>query len=315
MFYKNTLERTKFKNKQTFRQQSPQFELNRKRRGITAILLSVFVIVNYIFVLSQFSMINYFSINNLNINIAQSDLIPSLQSAVNQALEGKYLGLFDKKNIYIYPSEDIKEKIISASQRVESVEIQRKENTLNISIKEKRAAALFCTNLPDFNDLPDENSDSKEDCYFADEQARIYMYAPVFSTEIYNRYYYPALIEHASTSAIVGSEALPRDKFENLQKLYENLRNNNVVPKGILIVDDGEYELYISNPNLLSQEEQQLDNIVIYLDDRNDLNKEISNLLSFWEYMLGKARVHKEDLRFDSIDLRYGSNVYYRLQQ
>ena len=37
------------------------------------------------------------------------------------------------------------------------------------------------------------------------------------------------------------------------------------------------------------------------------------NLISFWNYMITNTRATKKTISFDYIDVRYGTNVFYRV--
>ena len=52
---------------------------------------------------------------------------------------------------------------------------------------------------------------------------------------------------------------------------------------------------------------------IVYLNDSRSLSDELSNLLSFWTYMVVNPRVTKTPPSFDYIDVRYGTNVFYRV--
>ncbi len=239
---------------------------------------------------------------------ADADIIPSLEASALQALEGNYLGIFSRGSSFTYPVRDIVRRIKSASERIATVEVKRNNlHELAVSVTEKAPAALVCANLPDFSGNTISFSDL-DTCYFADASGYIFMPAPSFSGQVYNRYYIPEISDMASsTRPVLGMRATSTAEFNALQSVYEQTSAAGINVAAILMKAGGEYELYAHNPT-----RQTSELAVIYFNNARPFSEELANLISFWDKVSVAARAGKEKPVFEYIDVRYGSNVFYR---
>lgn len=283
--------------------QSRRFTEKRHLRRWVGSVSAVLAIASWLFVLSRLSSLSTFTIQAVNVSGADSDIAPSLQAVALQAIQGDYAGLFSKSNSFIYPRKKIRLAVESASPRIESVSVRRDGlSALVISVVEKAPAATVCASLPDFDDAGQPSSDPA-DCYFADATGRIFATASSSPGVALHRYYVPALSDSSSaTTSLVGQYATSTGEFQALQSFYDGARQAGLDPRAILIKDSGEYELYALASDM-----------VVYFNDSRPLPEELSNLTAFWITMTDAARAKKEKLDLDSIDVRYGSNVFYRV--
>jgi hypothetical protein len=294
--------------------QSRKFIKRKKARGLVVGILIVVSIVSGLFALSRLSSLYALSIQTVEVQGADNDIAGSIQKVALNALEGKYLHLFSKSNTFIYPRDLVSSAVGSVSPRISSVKVKKSDmHTLEISVEEKAPKALVCANLPEFNgdSLSLENLDS---CYFADTAGYIFASAPLFSGNIYNRYYAPDLSNTTSTeNFVIGSYATSSAEFTKLQEFYEGARLFGVDVLAILIKEAGEYELYARNSiqdQIVST--SSINAMVVYFNNSRSFRDQLVNLLSFWTKMKDQARSKGEVVNFDYIDVRYGSNVFYR---
>ncbi len=295
--------------------QSKRFVERKNTRLILIASLMVICLVTFGFSLIRIVNLNLFEIQYVTVSGADGDISPSLQAAALDAVSGDYWGIFSKASTFFYPAKAVKDSVTKASPRIASVSVKRQGlQALVISVEEKAPAALVCANLPDFtgNSLSFGDSDS---CYFADDTGYIYGAAPSFSGNVYNRYYVPDLTDGTS-SLIVGQMATSTTEFHALQTLFADLKNTSIAAEAVLIKAAGEYELYVRNPsqsNLASSSDSDM--AVIYFDDSRSFSEQLSNLVSFWKNMTETAAAKHLSLSFDYIDVRYGTNVFYRLNK
>lgn len=251
------------------------------------------------------------AITNVRVSgVETDDEAVALRASALESLQGDYLGVFARENTIIYPKRSIASRIVSEFPWVGSVSVSREgAHSIELSISEKEPAALVCATLPDFNgnDLSLEDPGS---CYFADGKGYIFRKAPSFSGNVYRRYYMPDLGSDASTTdAIVGTVASTSVGFENLEKFYVSVSGQGIISDAILTKPDGEYELYARNP---VSDSSTVSTVVIYFNSASPLDEQATNLVSFWKHMVEQARTKKQSMKFDSIDVRYGANVFYR---
>lgn len=311
--------RTRLSNRQ-----SKSFVRQQRDRTIWKIGLFIVVILAWLFVLSRISWLGAFAISNVEVYGADPDITPALRTAALSQLQGSYMSLFARSDSLIYPRGAIVQAIKAASDRVNSVDVRRAGfHGLAITVTEKAPAAIVCAGLPDFSSDPSGDAASSTattddtGCYYADNSGLIFEAAPSFSNQVYRRYYEPNQADTASSSGPIGAYATSTQEFAALQTFFVGAHDAGIHTLGILVKDGGEYELYAENPAALSSTgaDDHTDIVVIYFNDAGSLQTELSNLISFWSKQFSDARANGTAPHFDSIDVRYGSNVFYRLQK
>ena len=293
--------------------QSHSFVENKRKRTIWTIVLFCLIVVLFSFSAVRFFSLSVFEITSIQIFGADQDISASLHDIAEATLQGKYFGLFDRSNVFIYPTNALVATIKVHSPRVSDVAIHRDGwHTLIISITEKTPTALVCTNLPDWNG-PALSLDSSDTCYFADQTGYIFEQAPVFSGHIYNRYYVPDVLDTATnTDSAIGLYATSTAEFTALQSLYNGVRADAIDAEAVLIKPYGEYEMYASSRAPSENISTTTPLSIIYFNNTRSFDEQLQNLGLFWKNMMDQARAQKKLLNFDYIDVRYGSNVFYK---
>lgn len=267
----------------------------------------LFLAAAFLYALYALSHWKALSIQSVEIYGADDDTRSSLQATALLALRGNHLGILSKSNVFLYPKAGIEREVRSASLAIDAVEVERKGRSLSVSIREKAPSALICASLPDF-------SADNDACHFADGSGKIFKEAPTFSNGVYNRYFIPGLLQDEPQGSPIGMYAASTTKFTELQTFYDMVKDAGMRAEAILVTDDGGYELYVTDPDSASSGgngDSRL--IVIYLSDKRPLKEQAINLISFWNDAMESARISDTKPAFESIDVRYGSNVFYRL--
>ena len=289
--------------------QSASFSQRRRNRLITYLVTSVVLIVCLCVGLSYFFSLSSFEITSVKIFGADEDITPVLQQTATELIQGSYLGIFKRSSALIYPKGKIISTLTARSPRISSVAITRDGwHTLIITIGQKTPRALVCASLPDWNEGT-LSADSLNQCYFADETGYIFEPAPSFSGHIYNRYFIPDASAGTSSDALVGTYATSSVEFTQLQSLYENIKSLKINPEGLLIKDNGEYELYADEVHRDSKGKVSSDIFVVYVNNARPFTTEFDNFASFWN---SKTATHNTP-HFEYIDVRYGSNVFFKI--
>lgn len=291
--------------------QSKSFTAKRRTCAIILASASILSLAAILHVTSAISSADFLAITTVNVKGVETDIeTDELRASALESLQGDYLGMFSRANTLIYPKKTIVANIPQKFPWVGSVDVSREgAHGIELVVTEKEPAALICTTLPDFNgnDLSLEDPGS---CYFADDKGFIFRKAPSFSGNVYHRYYAPELGADASTTdALVGKFATSSVGFNKLDMFYASVSEQGIVVDAILMKPDGEYELYARNP---TSDSSVASTVVIYFNDASPLDEQATNLISFWKHMAEDARTKKQKLQFDSIDVRYGANVFYR---
>ncbi len=295
--------------------QSKKFQARQKMRSISVLILILVSIISWTFTLSRLSMLSIFSIDFIKVNGIEIPIAQELQTASLNALTGNYLGLFSKSNIFLYPRKKIIALSRNVSPEVESVKVVRNGlNTLDITINEKIPTTIICADYPDFSsDITDEIDPL---CYSADNKGYIFKKFDEVSVKNYHRYYIPSLASSISstTEGIVGKYATSTELYLALENFYNKAVLADIPVLAILVNDNGEYELYAKNPVLKSEKNLNSENtiLVVYFDESRPLEDQLVNLITFWKKMNSDAKAKGENIGFEYINVKYGSNVFYR---
>lgn len=282
--------------------QSRNFLKKKKGRGISIAALAIVSAVSWVFALSRLTHLAWFTIDSVKVIGADPDIANSLRAAAEAALKGDYIKLFSKSNSFLYPSKRIIEAVEAASPRLRDVAIEKDGlNSLVVSVNEKEEVAAVCDALPDFSFAGLNSKDAR--CYAVDPTG--FVFKPIDNiADRDNRYYNPNI---APIGTPIGSYIALTTEFRALQSFYGGVREVGINPEGVLVKDGGEYELYARNPG----DSASNDSMVVYFNDSNGIATELSNLVSFWKHAIDSAAPNKA-VAFEYIDLRYGSNVFYR---
>src|SRR3989344_8346226 len=147
---------------------------SRKLRRKRLILKAVVVVVIFVAVFAgvvAFFRIPYFQIEKIEIsgnNLIDGD---DLTDAIKAKLEGKYLGLFPKANIFLIPKDKILAELPENFKRIKKISLDKKYfGAIAVKIEERNNAVLFC---------------EKEDCAYADENGFVFEKAPYFSGAVF----------------------------------------------------------------------------------------------------------------------------------
>lgn len=296
------------------------------------VVLGTISLAAWLFALARMTQLPFLLIDRIEISGADADIVPELTAAAAQAIQGKYAGIFSRSNIFTYPKSAVERAVEGVSPRVEHATVARSSsNTLEITVQERTKAAVVCANLPDWSGSELKYDDS-DICYFADPSGFVFEAASSTGSSDYERYYMPYIsnkpAEHLNNIAgdkVIGDYAASTTEFTAVRKFFDNVKAGGIDAQAVLSKGGGEYELYARNP-VPDTAGQALASgtpggisagatgtVVIYFNDRNGFDNESANLVAFWSDALDKARTAGKYVSFDSIDLRYGPNVFYRL--
>lgn len=210
-----------------------------------------------------------------------------LRAVALKNLKGNYLFVFPKSNVFLYSRSAIERAITRAIARVGSASVSSANlSTIAIAVRERKPTALWCEGIYDPHDpVPDP-------CYFIDGDGLIYAKAPVFSGDVFLRFW-----------GIYGGEPIDRDllplaAYREVMYLLQTLPKFSLVPTDV-VFDDTDAAVYLKGrARLLYSRKQSLGDVLSNLD----------SVLSS-EPLQGK-----DSLELDYIDLRFGNKIYYRLK-
>lgn len=245
----------------------------------------------------------YFSrlskINIQNIEIIGNKVIDKepVENLVKDTLNGKYLWLFPKTNVMIYPREKIEDNINYHFSRAKDINFNLKElNTLEISFNEREPESLWCGEI-----LPEGELSSDMKCYFMDNTGYIFDEAPFFSGEVYFRFFGKV----ADADNPKGSIFM-QNSFKELSSFKDSLLKFNLKPSVLYVKDDGDIEIILTSSLSLKEAPR-----IIFKND-SDLVKMAENLQSALAVDPLKTNIDKKYKSLRYVDLRFGNKVYYK---
>lgn len=266
---------------------SPRYIKRKRKRMFATILLGVVCCATVFSFVTLSLRSSLFEINTISVH--------GLDSALNNEIQEKIRPLVS--NIFIIPKSEIERIIKENFKNVETLEISRAGlREIAISLQGRTTAAVVC---PGFREEGEKN-----ECYASDSSGFIFSLISTSTPQNHlNHYYVP---ETGSTTP--GSNFISTECFRELEKFMNQSRLGGLAPLGILIGENGDYEMYVKNRKGDSE-------VTIYFDDNAPFDETLSNLLTFWQDP-GNAKNKKATTTrsFDYINLRFGNAVYYSTQ-
>lgn len=273
--------------------QSRRFAEKKRTKKIGIYIIALLSFSFLVFVLSSMSSASFLHINTIEIIGAAQDIASTTRSIAETSMQGNYLGIFSRSNIFLYPKSDIENTIKGKFLSTEDVFIKRNGlNSIQINIVSKIPTSILCTSIPDdFKSLQSDN------CFFSDKNGYIFSKINAYTGSL------PViLIQDSTSSEMIGTVTLDRDRYNKLLKFYKKVVDSGLIVRGLLVSDSHD-ELYVDNHNTLDAS----DIVVIYFSEKNDIDDTLLNLVSFWDHMKSDKVTHN----FSEIKLQFPPNVYY----
>lgn len=211
-----------------------------------------------------------------------------LKEQINETLSGSYVFL-PKRNIFIFPEDELERTLEIKFPRIGSVEIERDDlETLRIFIDEREPTALWC------GEEPEEEQERR--CFYVDDKGIIYSKAPSFSDDVFFRYYGGGV----SIKDPLMSEVLPEEKITEMKEFVLHLQEMNLNPRAAFIKEE-EFEIFLGKDSKL------------YLSNYESIEESFSRLNNL---IKGSETnfISDQGPEFSYIDLRFGKRVFYKMK-
>lgn len=261
--------------------------LRRKRRRLyTRLTLGVLLVVSVIAGLSKIS--SWSKLTVPEVIVRGNDVIRTedVVALANQHMDGNYLFLFSKRNIFLYPKDTIEQNVSDEFKRIKNIRVGLEEkNVLTVDVVEREPAGLWC------NDT----------CYYLDDSGYIFEEAPQFSNEVYVTY------KGAIEENPIGQTFLTKDDFGELRAFIYNVERLGFSVTAAIKGEHDEYEVRIKNTGQPGENEPQG---TIYFNKKQSFDESFDNLSTFVAQYSAKK---PEELKsIDYIDLRFGKNIVFK---
>jgi cell division septal protein FtsQ len=278
---------------------------HRHRAVLNKILFSIFGLLLSFGILVYISRLGSLNINDIEIVGNKVIETPAIKTIAEQQISGKYLRLFPKTNLLIYPKNNIKNELQDKFKRLQNIQISVKNNNvLQISVSERASKYIWCVvdgPIPAESLVLDTGS---QKCFYLDEDGFVIDEAPFFSGDVYFKFYGPSSLLISSPQGSYFS----RQNFKQLISFSNILDSLGLKPVAIYIGDNGDIEVFISNgssalmgPRIMFSADSDFQNVAENLETAlttEPLASEFKNKFSALQY----------------IDLRYGNKVYYKFR-
>ncbi len=276
-----------------------ELKKHRRRVVLSKILISLLALLAIFFLLAYLS--NLKSLNISNVEITGNKVIDTeaLKGTVEEQMTGKYLWLFPKTNILLYPKNSITNILQEKFKRLNSINLSilpaqaGKNNTLEVSLGERTAKYTWCG-----TDSP-ETSVENQQCYFIDEDGYVFDEAPYFSGEVYFKFY-----------GVQSKFYFYKQNFKQLIAFRDFFIGLGLQPTALYITNDGDVEIFLSKG--MSSTSTIRPKIIFKIDA--DFQNVAENLEAALNTEPLKSKFKNKYSSLLYIDLRFGNKVYDKFQ-
>jgi len=289
-------------------------ELKKRRQKVflNKIFISLFLVLVIFLLLAYFSRLGGVNINKVEITGNKVLDTEALKQAVEDKIAGKYLWLFPKSNILIYPQNNIKDELQNEFKRIKDISLVIKNNKiLSVSVNERVAKYTWCgIKAPD---VGRSTSGAEQKCYFLDEDGYIFDEAPYFSGEVYFKFYGVTDVgrQEIGRPTSVNNPAgsyFSEQNFKQLVTFKEILTSIGLKPIALNILNNEDAEIILLNEALSTNEPK----IIFKMND--NFQNVVENLQAALNTEPLKSKFKNKYSTLQYIDLRFENKVYDKFQ-
>lgn len=280
----------------------------RKKRRILKLWIAIFCIcalvalVAWIISLPSMAIKKVVVVGNANVTSEE------IQRISDDILNSKYLGVFSKRNAFLYPRRTIEATLIETYPRISAVGIETESfEILNIKVKERVAVSVWCAAVQ---------------CYLVDENGYIFaeyhqsrsdgLAIPGVEAKV-TPVDYEKLPKLYGGDQFVGPEPIGKSIFN--KKLYLNLRNT--------ITELQKSGLEIASVHVYSRDEIVFEVNAggkLIFSDRKPFEDSLDDLRASLKssVFVGTTSSSSKIVlppRFEYIDVRFGNKVFYKIDK
>ena len=290
----------------------------RKKKKILKIWLLILSTVVFFICLAWLLSLQSLAIKKVivigNVNITSGEI----QNITNNILDQKYLGIFSKRNAFIYPKDYITETLSHTYPRIENIVIDTESlEILNIKVKERISSSVWCAAVL---------------CYLVDEQG--YIFAESAMNIVSNSPTGSISSSSSPSSTSTLSDTLvsaPKesthavlyggDQFVGPEPIGKYVFTENLYRDILQTIDELEKEkLKIKEVHVFSRDEivfTVTDGGKIIFSDRKPFAVSLENLRSSLKSSVfaGQKSSSSPTSKFEYIDVRFGNKVFYKLNK
>ena len=264
----------------------------RKKKVFTVkALLTLVISISFIAVSTWLVRLPQINIDTVEISGNAITTSESLREIIDTELDGTYMFLVPRSNIFLYPRRSISLLLTEQFPRIKRVSVSFADfHTITVEVKERVPFGLWCG----ATDKLTAKEGSK--CFYLDNRGYIFAQSPNFSGDIFFRYYGPLHDTFIVTDPL-RMQYLPAAQFLGYNLFLEALRDLKINPVALVRDEDSDLHLkFESGAVLLFRTDQNLNTI----------------LENFRSILLSSIFLEQGIKNVEYIDLRYGNKVFYK---
>ena len=220
-----------------------------------------------------------------NTTVSEEDI----RSYLEERLSGGYVRIFSRANVFLFQPKVIEEELRGTFKKIEQVEVSRDSlQSIVVDVSERKPFYLWCTT--------EAKKEVEQPCYFLDINGYVFAPAPYFSGSVYFEFYKPFV---GGNENPIGTYFLPESEFKRLIAFRNSLREINIEPKSLSVLDSGDYSFLL------------LDGTEVFFNPKQDFDLLFHNLVATFDTEQF-SRKRKQGFSLEYIDLRFDNKVYYR---
>jgi cell division septal protein FtsQ len=254
--------------------------IKRKKQILRIKIVSFFVLAVLIVVgLAYLSNSDSAKISNIYITDTTFSNKKEIEKIVKEEMEGNYLFVFAKDNIFLFPKHEIEERIKNFSKSIKKTTISLSGlQSISVNIEEYKPTAVWC---------------NETDCFYLNEEGLVFDKAPIDYDK--NLVQFHDWIHDNP----IGKNYTDSETFEKIIKLIEFVSKVPMKVTSINTEDGLTFYLHTEAGTRL-------------LYEINDDPEAVANNLNT---VLAKDAINRAQLNnIDYIDLRFGNKVYYKIR-
>lgn len=260
---------------------------------IVGIVSGIVAVVSLCVAFVLLTRLEQLQIRDVHVEGSQSVSTEEVSTAAHDLLDGYYIGLIPRSNLFFYPKREMERVFIVKYPRLSDVKLSRTGRTVTVTFVERAPVAIVC----------DGSSDASADtCFFSDDTGYLLAKAPNFSgsSDLSGSLYHMIRVEQSRVE--VGSVPITPTLLVDILRFTDGLVTRlNLPVRSITLRADGD---------IVVDTEANTD---IFLRSTDSLDTALRNLTLFLDETRLRARAKKTVAVFSQIDLRYGNAVYYKV--
>lgn len=281
-----------------FRRRTLRSARGRRYKRRTFLVRSAIFLLVFFLALGALSWISHYpqmTVSSIILDGASKKTAELVQPFVKNKISGRYLGLFSRSNIALIPQKTIEESLLDSFPRIKSAEVSfHSLQAIEVSLKERERRYIWCGSNPE----------SRNQCYFLDEEGVIFTKSPQFSGPVYFEIYseiYGGPERSTVPRKPLGYRLFAKEEFQHIIALHDALEQFGSRVES----------LHLDEENVLTF---TMGNGVRVLVDRNQNFEIVRNNLqvAVESEALPQYGLSSNDSPIDYVDLRFENKAFYK---